>query len=156
MYGNKSLKNMWFLKRSVLWNIALCIPLKVIRYFGGEIFHHLQGRQIIQSFKTIWKEWVVVYLRYFPRMFMEGLKEIQKNSVTIPGFLAEIRTQRFSQYKSAALLLALILVIIFLRSALWRCMDEWEHSSTHLNTRQMRTFSVSLGPLCPGAHCIEG
>jgi hypothetical protein len=48
-----------------------------------------------------------------------------------------------------------ILVIILFRSALWRRMDEWKHSSAHLNTR--RECSVSLpGRFTSGTHWMEG
>jgi hypothetical protein len=37
------------LKRSVIWDIALCSPLKVNRLFGGTCGPHLQDRRISQA-----------------------------------------------------------------------------------------------------------
>jgi hypothetical protein len=43
--------------------------------------------------ERIWKEAIVAQSKYYPRIFLEGLKKTTKNTVRTAGVAAETRTE---------------------------------------------------------------
>jgi hypothetical protein len=52
----------------------------------------LNGRMIVEL-KTIWKEAIMASLRYYPSIFLEGLRKPLKNLFRISNIPAQIETE---------------------------------------------------------------
>jgi hypothetical protein len=40
---------LYLTKRTILWDVTLCSPVEIYRYFGGMYCRHIQGRSISQA-----------------------------------------------------------------------------------------------------------
>jgi hypothetical protein len=78
----------------------------------------------------MWKEVVMASLRYYPRIFLEGLRKTTNNLIRIADVLAEIQTEDFLNKDYYANLLSLNK--LFWYTLFWGIMQIGDMKHTHI------------------------
>jgi hypothetical protein len=74
----------------------LCFPSFVLLCCQSLDYIVLNEKWLMNDeLKRIWKEMVVLWSRYYPTIWLEGLKKPQKPSVRLDGALSKMKTKQF-------------------------------------------------------------